>query len=76
MAPMEHNRLLSGNVAWPEIILVCITMALAISHPAQGAPNVGVASAVLLAAQSARPYEAAKILRIGVDIVENERVTN
>jgi hypothetical protein len=38
------------------------------------APNIGVAAAVLPDATGARPNQAARVLRIGVDIVANERV--
>ncbi len=55
--------------------LIIIIASLPLGTAPLAAQNVGVAAAVLPDATGTRPDETAKVLRIGVDIVAEERVT-
>lgn len=70
--------LLGGNAKlWAKALGLLLLMAglgSMTGSAAHAAQNVGVAAAVLPQARSAQPNQEARVLRIGVDIVANERV--
>ena len=72
-ATSSFARYLSG-FAVLGVVLMGVTTLPSGFAPVQAAQNVGVTSAVLPQARSTRPNEDTLTLRIGVDIVANERV--
>ena len=77
-APVTRIKLWGRNskpLALPAgFLLLALAFGLAGGNVAVAAQNVGVAAAVLPQVEATAPDEVARVLRIGVDIVADERV--
>ena len=71
----SDTRTARPTVTFSLALLLSLAVVIAPFEAPRAAQNVGVAAAVLPDAKSTRPDQSAKVLRIGVDIVANERVT-
>lgn len=69
-----ETRHLTSVSGWLRMLLLSAVLGGAFGLEARAAQNVGIAAAVLPQARSTQPEQAARVLRIGVDIVADERV--